>query len=287
MTAHTFTVKDCYRIFNAPIYDLVKDDSNRSEVSYPLRTEKEFGELTAKQKRAFQRLKAGFMKAKIKGLMLRFFTLTTAEGVDLDINKSWDRFKIRVERASRQRKPNKRNPIIDTFEGFKLNNYCKLKTAEGNGVLHIVYAGTWRHYIPQAWISETWAQIHGGSKVVDIRLVKSEKLASYLAGGYLCKQPIIRMAYGWKWLYRGYSKSWKAILEHTGYRLSSALAYLRFNLQNVELRTHVYRDLDIPPPKRQGKRIFEIRYEDTLSALADKLLREKRQNIYTIQPTLL
>ena len=56
--------------------------------------------------------------------------------------------------------------------------YCKVRTSEGNGVLHVVYRGT---YIEQKWLSDVWKELHG-AYVVDIRKVYGEKkqLAYYL-----------------------------------------------------------------------------------------------------------
>jgi hypothetical protein len=119
-------------------------------------TEKEF-HLSRAEKRRYQRLISGLNVGAGQNERQRFMTLTTARGVKRGINKSFDALKKRINRAT---------PKKDGFHGFKFNRYFKLKTAEGNDVLHIVYRG---RYIPQKWLSKVWAEIHQGSFIVDIR----------------------------------------------------------------------------------------------------------------------
>lgn len=157
--------------------------------------------LTIQESRAYQRLVSGLTIGCRQGAYYRFMTLTTAKGVNRDINKDFDILKKRIRRATWQK---------DRFSGFKFNRYFKLKTAEGNGVLHIIY---WGNFIPQNWLSHAWEQIHK-SEVVDIRSAYGNKntkvkgLVGYLLTDYLTKQPIIRMSYGWKWAWKGLAKSW-------------------------------------------------------------------------------
>ena len=182
--------------------------------------------------RRFNRLKSGFTKANPTE-RTRFLTLTTADACTLDINHSWDVLKLRISRAFVKR---------DGFLGFKLKDYYKLKTAEGNGVLHIIFRG---RYIPQSWLSKTWSQIHGGSNIVYIEEVsKIPRLLRYLVG-YLQSQITLRMSYGWKWLWLGYSKSWKHILDLTVFSwtrksqgsMSHAISYLNSLLADPPLST--------------------------------------------------
>src|SRR3990170_8880680 len=97
--------------------------------------------VTRAEKRRFHRLVSGLTVGTNFSERMRFLTLTIANGVTRDINKSWTVLKMRIWR---------------TF-GWKINRYFKLKTAEGNGVLHIVYRGK---FIPQKWLSEAWFDIH-------------------------------------------------------------------------------------------------------------------------------
>ena len=146
-----------------------------------------------KVKRAFQRLCTGLSIGCNQGAYYRFMTLTTAKGVDRDINKDFDVLKMRILRAK---------PGRDCFFGFKFNRYFKLKTAEGNGVLHIIY---WGRFIPQEWLSRAWSEIHQSS-IVDIRSAYCKRgqnvkgFVGYLLTNYLTKQPILCMSYGLAWL---------------------------------------------------------------------------------------
>lgn len=180
----TFELKDNYTFFDPKL----------------LRTVKEFGNLTKQQKRCYQRLRSGIDSALDRGKWLRFMTLTTGPKVTKHLNNSFKAFKMRVERAKIGK---------DGFKGFKFNKYMKIETTEGNGVLHIVYWGTKKHYLPQKWISKTWKNLHN-SPIADIRLIKEKgRLVNYLVGSYLTDQPIKRISCGWKWLWLGFVKSWE------------------------------------------------------------------------------
>jgi hypothetical protein len=165
------------------------------------------------EKRRFHRLVAGLTIGMHQRERMRFMTLTTAPGVEKDINKSFVVLKLRIWR---------------TF-GWKFNRYFKLKTAEGNGVLHIVYRGK---FIPQSWLSYNWAQIHGGSFIVDIRELHVKNglkpLANYLIVNYLTKQKTIRMSYGWRWCWLGFCKSYKNIKEEYNHmKVGTTITQLR------------------------------------------------------------
>jgi hypothetical protein len=159
--------------------------------------------LSKAEKRRYQRLISGLTVGAAHNERMRFMTLTTAKGVKRDINKSFDVLKKRIQRAIYKK---------DGFNGFKFSRYFKLKTAEGNGVLHIVYRG---RYIPQEWLSKAWAKIHKGSYIVDIRELHwrkgTKKLTNYLIVNYLQSQKTLRMSYGWKWVWLGFCKSWENI----------------------------------------------------------------------------
>lgn len=76
--------------------------------------------------------------------------------------------------------------------------YWKIRTDEGNDVLHIIFRGK---YIPQEWLSKQSAEIHR-SPIVDIRpLYETKKgltgIAFYLIGNYLAKQSFERMSWGY------------------------------------------------------------------------------------------
>jgi len=69
--------------------------------------------------------------------------------------------------------------------------YFNVKTSEGYGVLHLLFAFTSRKwYIPWKWLSKTWEEIHG-AKIVLItkyRYKTAKRLGRYLVGQYVSGQ---------------------------------------------------------------------------------------------------
>jgi hypothetical protein len=148
-------------------------------------------EWNSKQKRAYHRILSGLKKQAILGKRIRFITLTTANYVDyLKLNAHFQTLRYRINRK------------------FGKMEYFKVKTNEGNGVLHIVYAG---NYIPQNWLSQNWAELHGGSCVVDIRALRgsNKQLARYLVSQYVAGQSFIRNSWSWGWVCRKFAYFWE------------------------------------------------------------------------------
>ncbi|MBA7677795.1 hypothetical protein ES703_86059 [subsurface metagenome] len=102
-----------------------------------------------------------------------------------------------------------RKRIVRKF-GSKFD-YWKLRTSEGNGVLHILYVGT---YVPQSWLSKNWGEIHN-SPVVWIQEFqrRRKRLVSYLMSHYLPAhdEPRLytRMSWSWGWVFRGFCGAWR------------------------------------------------------------------------------
>jgi hypothetical protein len=160
---------------------------------------------TKKQRRAYHRLLSGIKLAESRGVQLRFLTLTSSPSSDwTSLNQHFQALVKRIQRRF----------------GFKLQ-YWKIKTNEGNGVLHIVFKG---RFLPQKWLSATWLALHG-AKVVDIRQFRfgSRRLARYLVSNYLAKQSFERMSWSWGWVYRGFVSDWLRIVSGAN-SLKEALA---------------------------------------------------------------
>jgi hypothetical protein len=163
----------------------------------------ESGGYTKKQRRAFQRLMSGLTVGKSRRERLRFMTLTSSlESLGRNLNADFRALKMRVYRKFH----------------FKMK-YWKIRTNEGNGVLHIVFRGK---YIPQKWLSEQWAEIHK-SPIMDIRsLYETAKglkgICFYLIGNYLAKQSFERMSWGYSWVWCGFVKTWKHIIAIYGFK---------------------------------------------------------------------
>jgi hypothetical protein len=88
--------------------------------------------------------------------------------------------------------------------------YIKIRTDEGNGVVHILYAGC---FIPQPWLSRMWNEIHQ-SPIVDIRSASRIKgLGRYVVSQYLSDQrcSFLRYSWSWGWVYRGFVKIWRKV----------------------------------------------------------------------------
>jgi len=180
----------------------------------PGKPSKQLNSWTKKQRRAFQRILSGLKRSQYLGQPIRFMTLTSAlQGRWLFLNRD---FSVLVKRIKKH---------------FGQFDYFKIKTNEGNGVLHVLYRGG---YIPQKWLSRNWEQIHG-AKIVDIRLFRSggKRLARYISSQYLAGQTgFVRMSWSWKWVAKGFVKVWYHLIKTFGYKL--ALAKWDIFLENPE-----------------------------------------------------
>ncbi len=144
---------------------------------------------------------SGLTVGKSRRERLRFMTLTSSpESEGRNLNADFRTLKMRVFRKFH----------------FKMK-YWKIRTNEGNGVLHIVFRGK---YIPQKWLSEQWADIHT-SPIVDIRSLRETRkgltgIVFYLVGNYLSKQSFERMSWGYNWVFPKFVGCWKAIVQRYG-----------------------------------------------------------------------
>ena len=123
-------------------------------------------------------------------------TLTSSPGSG-DIHHDFEKLKKRLRRK------------------FKRFEYLCVKELTKSGLmhLHIVYRGS---FISQKWLSEAWQEIHR-SKVVHIAKLYTWKYAKHLAR-YFVKEGVGRFWSSWSWVYRGYLKDWKYILNRYGNR---------------------------------------------------------------------
>jgi hypothetical protein len=182
----------------------ISKDGIRKKFDFNLRIcVPENGGYTKKQRRAFQRLISGLTVGKSRHERLRFMTLTSSpESKCRKLNADFRSLKMRIFRKFH----------------FKMK-YWKIRTNEGNGVLHIVFRGK---YIPQNWLSEQWADIHK-SPIVDIRSLRERRkgltgIVFYLIGNYLSKQSSVRMSWGYSWVFPAFVRSWKSLLEKYGFK---------------------------------------------------------------------
>jgi hypothetical protein len=155
-----------------------------------------------KSRRAYHRILSGLKRQRALRHKVRFITLTTVPGTELDaVGAWWQTLRKRITRKW----------------GIRLE-YWRLKTNEGNGVLHILYSGP---YIPQSWLSRAWGEI-SGAKIVDIRAIRGEKrLTRYLIGQYLASQEddyriYTRQSWSWGWCFRGFVGIWQRLVAKSG-----------------------------------------------------------------------
>jgi len=164
-----------------------------------------------KARRWYQRLLSGVTHHQANRRRLRVITLTSSSRA-LDINDSWQVLLKRIRRRWRS--------------GFE---YWKLRTSEGNDVLHIVFSGPW---IPQSWLSCSWEEIHD-SPIVYIQELrqKRKKLISYLMTHYLPAHDhgklYTRMSWSWGWVFRGFAGAWRWFWKKGPTRYDAILEWTR------------------------------------------------------------
>ena len=138
-----------------------------------------------KRKRAFHRIMSGL---HAKG-SYKFLTLTSGPESPLDIQRSWRRLIMRLQRR-----------------GMLKNGYIRVTeyTHQGRAHYHVVFRGD---YISQAYISALWFEIHK-APVVYISQVRSKKGISGYLGKYMAKDNKGRLSWSFPWVYQGFARAW-------------------------------------------------------------------------------
>ena len=139
---------------------------------------------TRQQKRIFHRVKSLLLYWECANYAVLWVVLTTARGGN---NKTLayhhKKLRNRIERK------------LD----YKKLEFLHVQTAEGNGVLHVLWA--WKipvgrnkgvFYIDQQWLSQQWLDIHGASYVFINRYgrdrMSSHRVSRYLVSQYVSNQ---------------------------------------------------------------------------------------------------
>jgi hypothetical protein len=94
--------------------------------------------------------------------------------------------------------------------------YIKVKTAEGGGVLHIIFRKPNEYPpIPKNWLHKEWSKIWGSwnTSIEEVPYSDVDRMSHYLVGKYFVNQPIIRLSYGQEWVFCGFVKSFKKTIE--------------------------------------------------------------------------
>jgi hypothetical protein len=182
-------------------------------------------EFSPKQKRSFQTILSGLKFAKFSNKPIRFLTLTTSElcsnSLDYDnrsLNNDFQKLRKRILRYSPYRlykdgyisKSNMtskygRNHLLKKF----FFEYFKVITNEGNGVIHILYRGS---YLPHSFIVDNWTDIHNSwscnIKHIDLKNLKSA--SSYVVSQYVSGQgsSYVRSSMSHNWVFYGFKSKW-------------------------------------------------------------------------------
>jgi hypothetical protein len=180
-------------------------------------------DFNSKQKRSFQTVLSGLKFARYGGKTIRFLTLTSSllwaqsEG-SAQLNSDFQVLKKRICRYSPYRlykegyitksnmisKYGHRN-ILSKFH-FE---YFKVETNEGNGVLHILYRGS---YLPYNFLVDNWQDIHlsWDVSIKHIDIDNSKSAACYVVSQYVSNQKssYVRSSWSWNWVFRGFKFIW-------------------------------------------------------------------------------
>ena len=185
--------------------------------------------LSSKQKRSFHSIISGLRFAKFGNKLIRFMTLTTSDlcvmqkdYADGSINKDFQVLRKRILRYSpyrlykegyvSKRQLSKYYFPEERYKKFSFE-YFKVETNEGNGVLHILYRGS---YLPYNFVVDNWFDIHLSFNA-NIQLVNMSSLkdcAGYVVSQYVGSQgsSYVRSSQSWKWVFRGFKSLWYAMV---------------------------------------------------------------------------
>jgi len=202
------------------------------------------------QKRAYQRILSGFLRNR--GKYVRFLTLTSIPGMEVDLSSAFYAFKMRVRRLT-VFKLVKGGYLDNNFSKFRYFypgqklidpltfEYVRVRSAEGaGGVLHVVFVGS---FLPKRWVRDTWKELTGGAFEIDIqqvKLYKSRGLARYLVSQYLANQVQFYLSWSWGWVFKGFCKEWE--------RLKRICAWQKVERKKVFLLWQLIVQGDISPP---------------------------------------
>lgn len=157
-----------------------------------------------KQRRCYHRILSGYKLSQFFGQRLRFMTLTTSnDGRNNDLKRDFNTLVKRIRRH------------YGRFE------YLRVRTDEGNGVLHVIYRGS---YIPRSWLQSQWIDIHK-SWNVDIRDTQRYH-CTYIINQYLSGQSaFVRYSTTLSWIFKGAVAQWNALKKSFWRNPISGIAY--------------------------------------------------------------
>ena len=141
-----------------------------------------------------------------------------------DIGDSWRALLKRIRRGEWKKVKRHRYGMVKS-------EYARVRTSEGNGVLHVVYRG---EFIPVRWLSKAWRELHKSPNVWIARVKGKKEVARYISH-YMSKQvaAFVRLSYSAKWVFRGFYKVWYWIVRghvHEGFASVLKCWYERIGL---------------------------------------------------------
>ena len=146
----------------------------REPNEYCLKNKFKSGGWSRQQKRCYQRVLTFLYYNESKSRRMAFVTLTSSPESDASL--------IMIHFQNLRKRLRRRDIEFE---------YFNVKTKEGNGVLHLLFAFTsHKGYISQKWLSKTWQEIHK-AKIVFIskyRYKTAKKLSRYLVSQYVSGQ---------------------------------------------------------------------------------------------------
>ncbi|MEO5350577.1 MAG: hypothetical protein H7836_13165 [Magnetococcus sp. YQC-3] len=163
---------------------------------------KEDYKLFVKKKNCFNRCLSGLRKARLLGLSVRFLTLTTPACNGEGLSSSDKQSLIQQLFRRLYYKYHK--------EGL-INQYFSVRTAEGNGVIHVVYTGK---FIDFEDVMTDWVKINGSCFVWICDpykyFSKDEDVADYFMSQYVSVEQGVDYTYGFShdWIYHGWFKDY-------------------------------------------------------------------------------
>ena len=159
-----------------------------------------------KQSSIYFQIKSGLRKAEIDNLRVRSMALSSPCLLEIMNYQDYDGYAIELQITKDLQVLRKR--IYRDF-GFIID-YIRLRTYEGEGVMHILFTGG---FIPYEWLRKNWFEIHGAWNV-DIQDVsgKKEDVARYFVHQYLVNQPgFVRTSKSDGWIFKGCVREWNYI----------------------------------------------------------------------------
>jgi hypothetical protein len=198
---------------------------------------------TKKNKAHYMRLRPGLLLGTVNKERIDFLTLSTKYDIEKPedrlkrmpkLNYAFTKLKQQIEyywqkkrylKFCRQkhlapfeihgRKKSVKYPEYWAMFRSKLR-YVKVKTSEGGGVLHIIFRKPQDYPpIPKNWLHTQWFKIWGSwnTSIHEVPYSDVDRMSHYVVGKYFVNQPIIRLSYGHEWVFSGFVKSFRKIID--------------------------------------------------------------------------